>query len=161
MRIKTESAAWKDYLLLLLLAVALLAHCIWGIGMAKICGLSMASSFDDGEYVFTISVRNCSSLKRGGVITFYPAQDSNLTYIKRIVGLPGETIEAQDSAVLINGKEVSVWPGTGTWGPIEIPDGAVFVMGDSRGTSCDSRNLGCISFAQICTKVIGKNVLLS
>lgn len=82
-------------------------------------------------------------------------------YIKRIIALPGETVEARGSAVYVDGREISFWLGTGSRGPITIPENAVFVLGDNRGVSCDSRQIGCIAFSQIETKVVGKSVYLS
>lgn len=150
----------ERFLLLWIVAV-IIGRCVLGLSIAKICGTSMAATFDDGEYVLIAAVRDCREIQRGDVITFYPDQVSSTPYIKRVVGLPGETIEADNSSVFVNGIEVSFWHGTGTWGPITIPADAVFVLGDNRGMSCDSRTLGCISFSQICAKVIGKSVLLS
>lgn len=153
--------SWTKRLLLLWITLHIIGHCILGMGITKICGISMASTFNNGEYVLVAAVRDCTALRRGDVITFTPEADSNMTYIKRIVALPGETVEARSNAVYVDGKEISFWLGTGSWGPIIVPSNAVFVLGDNRAVSCDSRVLGCIPFQQICAKVIGKSVILS
>lgn len=158
---KDRRLGWRDYLVPLFVAPIILVQGTFGFQIAKICGMSMVSSFADGEYVFTYKVHDCSNLRRGDVITFYPDQSSSITYIKRVVGLPGETIEARDNTVYVNGRAVSFWHGTGNWEPITVPANAVFVLGDNRAHSLDSRMLGCIPFSQICAKVIGKDVLLS
>jgi len=70
--------------------------------------------------------------------------------IKRVTGLPGETIEGRDGHLLINGRvlEESYLPKgvqTSDFGPITVPKGRYFVMGDNRGNSKDSRVFGPIS----------------
>lgn len=147
--------------LLLWILITAIGHCILGLSILKICGTSMASTLDDGEYIFTINIHDYSKLKRGDIITFHPEPGSDISYVKRVIGLPGEEIEAIANSVFINGREISFWHGTGTWGPVVIPENAVFVMGDNRGISFDSRQLGCVDFSQIKAKVIGKSVCLS
>jgi signal peptidase I len=81
--------------------------------------------------------------------------------IKRVIGLPGETIEGRDGGVLINGRPL-IEPYlraevvTSSFGPLEVPPGHVFVMGDNRTNSHDSR-FGDIGFIDIDT-IVGRAV---
>lgn len=141
--------------LLLLIFTFVIGHYVFGVNVTRICGTSMASTFNDGDYVFVTAVRDGASLQRGDIITFYPDCANDVLYIKRVIGLPGETIEAVSNSVFVDGEEVSFWHGTGTWGPITIPEDAVFVLGDNRAVSNDSRLFGCVPFKQICSKILG------
>jgi signal peptidase I len=84
-------------------------------------------------------------------------------WIKRVVGLPGETVEGRDGVVLIDGQ-VLVEPylpadvRTEDFGPIEVPEGRVFVMGDNRGDSHDSRfsDVGTIEIDKIVGRAIAR-----
>jgi signal peptidase I len=83
--------------------------------------------------------------------------------IKRIVGLPGETVEARDGQVVIDGRrlvEPYLPPGvvTSDFGPIVVPDGRVFVMGDNRPNSHDSRfpDIGPIDVESIVGRAIAR-----
>ncbi len=81
--------------------------------------------------------------------------------IKRVVGLPGETISAQDGGVVIDGRaldEPYLPEGSSTidFGPVEIPAGHVFVMGDNRGNSADSRVIGAVEVESIVGRAIAR-----
>jgi signal peptidase I len=81
-------------------------------------------------------------------------------YIKRVVALPGETVEARAGDVFIDGRRLEepyLTPGvvTGDFGPVEVPPGRLWVMGDNRQNSGDSRLFGTIERKSI----VGRTVL--
>jgi signal peptidase I len=94
--------------------------------------------------------------ERGDVIVFTPpAPGEDKPYIKRIVGLPGDTVEVRDEGVYINGQRLDEpylegdltpcrLPAMKYCGPLTVPDGELFVMGDNRGNSEDSRYFGTV-----------------
>jgi len=88
-------------------------------------------------------------------------QDPHKKLIKRVIGLPGDSILIKNESVYVNGKELSEsYLGSQTYGKVDIksiPDNEYFLMGDNRGHSADSRDsrIGCVSQERI----IGKSVL--
>lgn len=125
-------------------------------------GRSMQPTLRDGALIISHTIKDSSGLRRGDVIIFHPTPDSQTAYVKRVVGLPGDVIEAQNDLLFINGKSNGLSRlGTGTWGPMTVNDDCVFALGDNRAVSIDSRTLGCIPFQQVCAKVVWKSALLS
>lgn len=90
-----------------------------------------------------------SDPQRYDVVIFYYPDDENTIYVKRIVGLPGETLWVQDGTVYVQTTSgdtiqlddsfVTVEEPTGDYGPYEIPEDHYFMMGDNRNDSKDSR----------------------
>ncbi len=127
----------------------------------SIIGSSMEPSLHNGEEVLLNKiVYQFSVPKRGDVIAFHPNGDENThLYVKRIVGLPGETIQIKQGSVYIDG-EMKVMD-TPTEDPgiaaeaIKLSDEEYFVMGDNRDNSEDSRsaNIGNVSREMIEGKV--------
>ena len=81
--------------------------------------------------------------------------------IKRVIGLPGEVVGAEDGHVVVDGRaliEPYLPPGTatGSFGPTVVPPGHVFVMGDNRGNSADSRMIGPIEVDTIVGRAIAR-----
>jgi len=80
---------------------------------------------------------------RGDIVAFRLPDDESQLLLKRIIGLPGETVEGIDGKVYINGEELeepyidTVY--YGSFGPYVIPEDCYFMMGDNRGISWDSR----------------------
>lgn len=84
--------------------------------------------------------------ERGDIIVFKYPDDEEVLYVKRIIGLPGETVNIIDGKVYIDDSEkpledeyVTVEEMQGSWGPYLVPEGSYFVLGDNRNDSKDSR----------------------
>lgn len=95
-------------------------------------------------------------VNRGDVVVFVRPDDEPgiRDLIKRVIGLPGDTIEARDNVVYVNGsrlEEPYLDPGiiTDDFGPVVVPEGQMFVMGDNREASFDSRRFGTVDESRI------------
>jgi signal peptidase I len=117
-----------------------------------VSGSSMDPTFKDGEYLIIdeISYR-FETPDRGDVIVFRYPQDTTTFFIKRIIGLPGETVDIRDSTVMIEGADGTstftldeTYLSHPTWSVsrIKLGDGEYFVMVDNRPASSDSRVWG-------------------
>ena len=92
---------------------------------------------------------------------YYFLEIGKKSYIKRVIGLPGERITIEDGKVYINGKLLDepylqnsvTTPRTGVYYDLVVPEGTLFVMGDNRESSKDSRSFGCIPIEKIESKV--------
>ena len=135
------------------LALALLIR-TFAIQTFKIPSESMQSTLlvKDRVLVNKLSYR-VHDIHRGDVIVFTrPPKETNTDIkdlIKRVVGLPGESVEGRDGHILIDGRTLTepyLDPGKATtdFGPVTIPAGSLFVMGDNRDHSQDSRFFGPI-----------------
>ena len=113
---------------------------------AQIPSGSMENTIMTGDRVFGNRLAyTFSDPKRFDIIIFrYPDDESQL-FIKRIIGLPGETVEIRNGSIYINGSEEPLEdvetkePMEGSFGPYTVPEDCYFVMGDNRNNSRDSR----------------------
>jgi len=91
-----------------------------------------------------------------GEIVVIDVPESEIPYIKRVVGLPGETLEIKDNRVWIDGVVLSesylaeVYQCN--YGPVQIPEDHIFVMGDNRNNSRDSRYIGPVALDQVLSR---------
>ena len=111
-------------------------------------------------------------VKRGDIVIFPYPQDPSIDYIKRAVGLPGETLEIRNDRVFINGEPLDesyayfepnerksrqaqgleAAAPSSRYGPVKIPQGKLFAMGDNRYNSADSRYWGFVNIDTITGK---------
>lgn len=116
----------------------------------QVLGQSMEPNLHTSQRVVVekVTYRFIHGPRRGDVVVLnVPGQPDML--IKRVIGLPGETIEVRGGQVYIDGEPIqeswTVNPGGGDYGPLTIPPLHVFVMGDNRSASNDSRSFGPVS----------------
>lgn len=120
----------------------------------EIKGSSMEPNFHNNEYILTdkISYR-LHEPARGDVVIFKAPVNPDVDYIKRVIGLPSDRIKVQNGAVYLNGEKLkedyladstSLFPGSfmAEGQEITVPAGKLFVMGDNRPHSSDSRQFG-------------------
>jgi signal peptidase I len=118
----------------------------------KVEGTSMAPLLSDQERIFINKfVYRFEPIERGDVVVFWYPLDRSKSFIKRVVGLPGETIELRRGHLFIGDRELaeayvpaSFFDGS-SYGPLQIPANGYFVMGDHRDSSNDSRMFGAVS----------------
>lgn len=132
----------------------------------QVNGQSMFPNYHDGEYILTniVSMR-LTSVKRGEVVVFKAPLDDEKDFIKRIIGLPGETVMVKDGAVFVDGKlldesdylppDFQTIPGAfiAEGQSVTLPENNYFVLGDNRNFSSDSREWGFVPK----DKIIGKS----
>jgi signal peptidase I len=115
----------------------------------RIEGNSMEPNLHNGQYLIIEKVSyRFSEPQRGDIIVFHYPSNPKRDFIKRIIGLPGETLQVQRGQVLINGNPLpeSYQPNEGTynWGPGLIGEEEYFVLGDNRNNSSDSHSWGML-----------------
>lgn len=125
----------------------------------KIFGSSMQPTFSHGDSLRTDY--NLSQLKRGDVVAFKPPEHPTDIFIKRVVGLPGETITIANGRVIIDGKplEESSYIKGSTSSKVQkfqMGNDQYFVLGDNREFSTDSRNFGALPKIDIVARIAGK-----
>lgn len=102
-----------------------------------------------------------SEPERGDIIMFYNPEDESEIYVKRVIGIPGDTVYISGGVVYINDepyeedyiKEIT----EGEWGPYKVPAESYFVMGDNRNGSWDSRRWATTNYVKA-EKIIAKTL---
>jgi len=118
----------------------------------KVEGTSMAPLLSDQERIFINKfVYRFEPISRGDVVVFWYPLDRSKSFIKRVVGLPGETVEIRHGILYVNGVQIPEpyvppqYADVSDFGPLAVSRGSYFVMGDHRISSNDSRVFGAVS----------------
>lgn len=155
---------WKRFLLDILETVILAVVLYFGINAisarVRVDGLSMNPTLQHGEYVLVSRLAyKTGTPERGDIIVFSYPIDQKQDLIKRVIGLPGETVTIRNSEVLINGeklKETYIAQPPIYSGEWTVGEGQLFVLGDNRNDSKDSHQWGLLPIEN----VIGKALLI-
>ena len=131
----------------------------------QVKGASMDPTFNSGDYIFTSKVTyKLRQPERGDVVVFRSPRNADIEYIKRVIGLPGDTIMVKSGEVYVNGamlpenyiaaKTSLLENGYLVEGvEIVVPENYIFVMGDNRPRSSDSREFGPVPINSVIGQV--------
>ena len=159
-----QPANWKRFALDILETLVLAVVLYFGINAVsarvRVDGFSMRPTLQDGEYILVNKLAyKFSAPMRGDIVVFVFPVNPEDDLIKRIIGVPGDTITIQDGVLSVNGVMVDepyidAPPAyNGTW---QVSEGELFVLGDNRNDSRDSHQWGLLPIEN----VIGRAVLI-
>jgi signal peptidase I len=127
----------------------------------RVEGTSMMPSLVNEERIFINKfVYRFSGIERGDTVVFQFPRDTSKSYIKRVIGMPGDVVLVDHGTVLVNGKaldEPYVLPGNRddtTYKEIKVEPDCYYVLGDHRNSSNDSRNWGTVKRGFIYGKAV-------
>ncbi len=140
-----KRSLWREILETLVLTVAIFLVVKVAVQNFRVDGESMLPNLQNGEYILVNKFDYLvGAPARGDIVVFraVPAGEPDKDFIKRVVGLPGETVAVRSNVVYINGRALHEsyhhLPSNYTFGPRKVPAGDYFVLGDHRGNSDDS-----------------------
>ncbi len=132
----------------------------------QVKGRSMEPTYHDNEYILTDKISYRLGLpQRGDVVVFRSPKNSDIDFIKRIIGLPGERVKISGGKVYVNSElldetkylDLSIYTGPESYllenREAVVPEGYYFVMGDNRMQSSDSRDFGPVLPGEFIGKV--------
>lgn len=157
---KSELLTWVKSILLALILVFIIKTYLFAPYLVE--GTSMSPTLHNHDKLYVNKIIYTLSEPKKGDIVIIKGQDKR--YVKRVIGLDGDVIQMKNDSLYVNGKRVNepyLRPNkiearslglylTEDFGPIKVPKGKAFVMGDNRLKSMDSRNgLGLINLKRI------------
>ena len=162
--ITEQPADWKRFVLDILETLVLAVVLYFGINAVsarvRVDGFSMRPTLQDGEYILVNKLAyKFGEPQRGDIVVFVFPVNPEEDLIKRVIGLPGDTISVQDGVLSINGVAVdepyiNAPPAyDGSW---QVSEGELFVLGDNRNDSRDSHQWGLLPIQN----VIGRAVVI-
>ena len=159
-----EGTNWKRFVLdiveTLVLAVVLFVGINLVSARVRVDGFSMRPTLEDGEFVLVSKLSyTFGEFQRGDIVVFHFPLNPQEELVKRIIGLPGDTVMVRDNQVFVNGQQLNetyiaqapLYSGEWT-----VSEGQLFVLGDNRNNSNDSKDWGLLPQEN----VVGKAVLI-
>ncbi len=140
----------RDLALSVLIAIILIVFIYQPV---KVEGTSMMPALTDQERIFINKFTyrfGIGAIERGDMVVFFFPADRSKSYIKRVVGLPGDTVEIDRGALVVNGKRLvedyvpEEYRDRQSYPPLKVPPDEYFVLGDHRSSSNDSRAWGTV-----------------
>lgn len=150
----------RDLLLSVVLAIVVILFVYQPV---KVEGTSMMPSLIDQERIFInkfIYRFGIGQVERGDMVVFWFPGDPSKSYIKRVIGLPGDLVEIDGGSVRVNRLPLAEtyvpeeYRDRQSYGPVRVPADHYFVMGDHRSSSNDSRNWGPVHRRYIYGKAV-------
>src|SRR5689334_8127311 len=148
--LRHEVRVWtRDLLIAIGLALVIIVFLYQPV---KVEGTSMAPLLSDQERIFINKfVYRFEPIQRRDVVVFWYPLDRSKSFIKRVIALPGESVEIRQGIVYVNGHAIQEpyvppqYEDLSDFGPIRVPKDSYFVMGDHRISSNDSRVFGPVA----------------
>ncbi len=145
--LRNEIRVWtRDLLIAIGLALVIIVFLYQPV---KVEGTSMAPLLSDQERIFINKfVYRFEAIHRGDVVVFWYPLDRSKSFIKRVIALPGESVEIRQGMVYVDGQQLKEsyvppqYEDLSDYGPVRVPPSMFFVMGDHRISSNDSRVFG-------------------
>jgi signal peptidase I len=156
----TTLAWFRDLMLSVLIAVLVILFLYRPV---KVEGTSMMPTLYDQERLFINQFSykfGLGKIQRGDTVVFWAPEDIRESYIKRVIGLPGDTVAVQGGYVLVNGEKLvenyvpPEYRDDRTYPPRVVPPDEYFVLGDHRTSSNDSRAWGFVPRTYIYGKAV-------
>jgi len=157
--ILAEFRGWlKDILLAVVIAFLMVVFLYQPV---KVEGTSMQPELLDQERIFVNKfVYHFEEIHRGDIVVFWYPKDPSKSFIKRVLGVPGDVISIRDGQVHINGQLVEEryvprgYQDADSYPPVRVREGHYYVLGDHRNASNDSRSWGLVPRKYIYGKAV-------
>ncbi len=157
----TVLAGWiRDLLVSVVLAVLVILFLYQPV---KVEGTSMMPALQDQERIFInkfVYKFGLGNIERGDMVVFWFPGDPTKSYIKRVIGVPGDTVEVENGSVLVNNKAlnesyvIDEYRDRYSMSPFKVGQDEFFVLGDHRSSSNDSRSWGTVPRKYIYGKAV-------
>ncbi len=154
-------AILRDVIEAVVLAAVLFLVLQFALQNTIVEGASMEPNLVDRQWLLVNKLAyRLGEPQRGDVIVFHSPDQPGKDFIKRIVALPGETVEMEAGRILVDGRLLEEpwqpWSDDSNYGPYPVPEGQVFVLGDNRARSNDSRTWSGAGGGLEVDRIVGK-----